>query len=414
MKRKNIWLLLTIIPLLVSCGGGENSGDSSMSNSDQSSTTIEPIPGPVFDPAIKSVEIQGWLTGPEAATNTQSQFGLGSTDLGIPIYDDSSNRMYFAFGDSYSGSYTQGAVRSGNWASNVFGYTSDLNAGDGVTFDGFLNNKGKNAQIIPSYAKADKYSEWTIIPTGGIVINKTIYVYCMSVRVWGESGIWTINYNTCYKSSDDGATWSRIKDLTWARSSNEDQVIKTSGFTKEELANRVTKNFLQIFPIFSSEDNYVYIYGVGEGRTEGMKLARVRPENIESFSEYEYFEKVNDDNTPSFIKGVNGLKEVSESDECYIIDPQCAEPSVMYNKYLNKWVVMTMRGNRQLYMHLADKPWGNFDKAILLCNQVNYPSHYGGYVHEKFTEQDGKVMYVFLSLWDKYNVRILKVEMADK
>ena len=54
---------------------------------------------------IKSVEINGFLTGKNSKNDTLRRFRVGGTDLGMPLYDSVNNKMYFAFGDTFSDSF---------------------------------------------------------------------------------------------------------------------------------------------------------------------------------------------------------------------------------------------------------------------------------------------------------------------
>ena len=71
---------------------------------------------------------------------------------------------------------------------------------------------------------------------------------------------------------------------------------------------------------------------------------------------------------------------------------------------------MSQVGNKDLYIRLADKPWGEFSEAILIARQTDYPVLYCGFIHEKYTEENGKVMYFFMSRWDEYNVEVMRLE----
>ena len=57
-------------------------------------------------------------------------------------------------------------------------------------------------------------------------------------------------------------------------------------------------------------DGYVYIYGIGGGRSGGTKLGRVKEEQIEDFEAYEYFAGYNSDGEPIWRSGSNGLQYI--------------------------------------------------------------------------------------------------------
>ena len=185
----------------------------------------------LYSSTLKSLHDMGLVTGDDSVNKTGENWNVGGTDLGIPIYDEANQKMYIAFGDTFSGNNQQG-----NWRSNIMAVTTDLDASDGITIDSFLNNNRPIAkEFIPS--KKVNNLEMTTIPTGGIVIGDALYVHYMSVRVWGLPGEWDINYNGVVKSVDQGITWERVNSLTWAES-NTEEVRTVTGMNASELNNR--------------------------------------------------------------------------------------------------------------------------------------------------------------------------------
>ena len=363
---------------------------------------------PVYSENIKSIKMVDWMTGPLSKVNTLEKWAVGGTDLGIPCYDETNHRMYFAFGDTYSGSYLDDAARSGNWRSNVIGYTTDLNASDGITLEGFITteaNPNFAKQIIGRYASDG--IEVTNIPTGLIMVRDTMYMFHMSVRHWGAGGVWDCNYGGCYKSDDHGQNWSKIRDLIWTESDSANVQFVTE-LSKEAAKNRIAPNFMQIFPI-DGKDGYIYLYGIPGGRLGGVKLMRVLPDNIETFLQYEYYVGLNDDGTPHFVKGDEG-RLLAQEDSAYIVPPQVGEISIMFNKYLNKWMMIAIVGNKNIYVRYSDKPWGEWGQAKLLVSDKDFPLCYNGFMHERLTEENGKVVYFTMAQWNEYNVEVMRLE----
>ncbi len=163
---------------LVACNGN---------NPDTSDNPDKPKPTPigtslkVYSDKISSVYDVAMLTGPSGKTNTHADWGIGGTDLGFPYYDATNNKMMFLFGDTFS------SVNSGSagWRSNVLGMTSDFDASDGITFDSFVcNMPGMAKQIVDSVHDTSNEGEYTSIPTGGIELNGTHYVFYMAIKDW--------------------------------------------------------------------------------------------------------------------------------------------------------------------------------------------------------------------------------------
>ncbi len=356
----------------------------------------------LYSNKLESLQDLGLITGDDSPNKTGENWNVGGTDLGIPIYDEANQKMYIAFGDTFSG-----ADQRGNWRSNVMAVTTDLDASDGITIDSFLNNNRPIAkEFIPS-RKVDNL-EITTIPTGGIVIGDSIYVHYMSVRVWGTPGEWDINYNGVVKSVDGGETWTRVNNLTWAES-NEDYVQTVTGMDGVELNKRIAPNFLQVFPI-KAADGYIYIYGIPGGRSGGAKLGRVLVENYEDFFEYEYFNGYDENEDPIFIKGTAGLEAILKNDEAYVISPKVAEISVIYNKYLEKWVTLYQVGDKLIY-RTADHPWGVWSRHEIVTTYKEFPILYCGFMHEAYSEENGKVIYFLMSQWAPiYNSRLMRLE----
>ncbi len=356
----------------------------------------------LYSTTIRSLTDMGLVTGDDSENKTGINWNVGGTDLGIPIYDKANNKMYIAFGDTFSGN-----DQTGNWRSNIMAVTTDLNASDGITIDSFLNNDRPVAKQFIDSKKVDNL-EITTIPTGGIVIGNAIYVHYMSVRVWGLPGEWDINYNGVVKSTDQGLTWQRVNNLTWAESKIEAVQVAT-GMEVSELNNRIAPNFLQVFPI-KADDGFIYIFGIPGGRSGGAKMGRVLEEKYEDFAEYEYFTGYNQNNEPIFVKGKAGLDAILNNDNAYVISPKVAEISVMYNKYLGKWMALYQVGDKLIY-RTADNPWGVWSKHEIVTTYAEFPILYCGFMHEVYSEQNGKVIYFLMSQWAPiYNSRLMRLE----
>ena len=91
---------------LLMVGGCGKAGESASSASETSSSADVPTITFAAGSAVKSVSSVGMVTGPDSFSQTQPNWDLGGTDLGIPIYNEATGTMYIAFGDSYS-EYTQ-------------------------------------------------------------------------------------------------------------------------------------------------------------------------------------------------------------------------------------------------------------------------------------------------------------------
>ena len=208
--KKSVFSFL-IIPLLVACANNQvvPEPEPQPEPEEQQTTPEEPETYLSYDERVKNIRRMGYVTGPEAFYNTM-EFGLGSCDLGYPLYIPDRNQMYYFFGDSFSQNN-----QSGMWRSNVAGISSDFNFADGLTIDDALLTPNGYLMAIYNGHHMDMGSEVTKIPTGAIYVNGNIYMYYFSMHNWSYSQDTRMNYGGCIKSSDYGATWERVYDMTW-------------------------------------------------------------------------------------------------------------------------------------------------------------------------------------------------------
>ena len=365
---------------------------------------------PVYSQKISTVEDLGLVTGALANPSTLDKYNIGGTDLGIPYYDSTRNKMYLLFGDTFSGINNM----SGDWRSQTVGISTDFNLSDGLTFDSFISDRnGKAIQIIDAMHDANGAGgERTCIPTGGIAINGVHYVFYMSIREWLSVG-WDINFCALAKSTD-AQNFEILTDMFWTEEGDlgKENATILLNQTAENAEAHEAEHFLQIFPYQIGD--YVYLFGLTAGRFGGCKLGRVKTENIENFEEYEYFTGKDENGTPIWVKGYKGLQALNNNDESYIVEPQVGELSVCYNSYLKKYV-MSYYSRNKIVMRTSDNliDWSEIE---ILTTSEEFLQLYGGFAHELYMEEGGKVMYFLISQYmnkqfkeEGYNVRLLKV-----
>ena len=257
-----------------------------------------------------------------------------------------------------------------------------------------------------------------------------------------------MNYGGCVKSTDGGNTWERVYDLTWVNhaTGNNSQYGKLNKVkpanSPEELQEIINKDnalnenggninivdhegyfFTQIFPV-DGKDGYIYIFGEGGYRTHGIKLGRVKVENFEDFESYEYFGGYDQEGAPIWYEGVDGLQTIAYDDDAFLIgdtESQYGEHSVAYNPYLQKWILTYLRnGGGGLMYRLAENVYGPYGEEKQLMGygwdqltsweDKRITSIYGGFIHEKWMEENGKVMYcTYSQFFPIYNSSIMKV-----
>lgn len=387
--------LLFVMFLLVGCvGNGGGTDDGKLTGKELK----------VYSAKLSSVKEVALLTGPSAVTDTKSEWSIGGTDLGFPYYDSVQNKMFFWFGDTFS------SVNGGSdgWRSNVLGYTSDFEASDGISWEGFVHKYDNYAQqVISSRHITTGNDEYTCIPTGAICINGIHYCFYMSIKDW-QNG-WHTNFCNVAKSTDGGQTFTKLSNLVWVNETavGQKNAVDILEISTDYVSKHIAPNFQQIFPY--EYNGYVYLFGITEGRSGGCKLARVKTDKIEEIDSYEYYYG------GSWFAGSVGLEKVKDAyDEAsYIVMPSVAELAVAYNSYIDKFLMVYYTSNKIIYRTSSDLI--NWSDSETIVTNEEYAQLYGGMIHEKYMSADGKTVYFFLSKWynydeydpTSYNVRVM-------
>ena len=388
---------------------------------DDSGTNEEPK-AVSYSEEVESIEYLHLLTGADSPNQTDF-YTVGGCDLGFPCYNSVNDTMYMFFGDTFTS-----PMQSGRWRSNTIARSTDYNLSDGLTIDDFITSSSGIAIPAIDGHHVDLY-EITKIPTGIVEVGGTMYMYYFSKYSWNVPAGESMNYGGAVKSTDNGLTWERVYDMTWvdhAEGENIEQIQKLVNedvdFVQDsgdvDLKEHEAYDFTQIFPK-DGGDGYIYIYGEGGYRSQGLKLARVKKENIEVFAEYEYMTGYAE-GQPVWVKGRAGLDAIKDNPDSFVIKDTFGEMSVMYNAYLEKWMLFTVNGaadNRYgAVYYTSDTPYGPFsEEAVMVVPSdsevlVLQGSLYAPMTHEKWQEQNGKVFYIVLSVWmPVYNPSVYRV-----
>ena len=367
--------LLSLSPL--ACSGG-----------DPSRTQDQPPPYRVEQEAtfvlqgVTAVEEVAQITGPDSINNTD-RFAIAGTDLGSMFNID--DKTYFVFGDTF-GYRAPGMTGGGgeDWRSNVMAVSSDDDPSDGITFDHFIADDSNHAnELIPS-RKINRL-EITRIPTHGVAVDDLMYLYFMSVNNWGSPGVWVANYSGVYKSTDGGETWREVEGLQWEGDSN----------------------FIQISPAKIRNDDGttdIYFWGIPAGRFGGVKLMKVAENEIERLSSYRYFTDTDADGSPIWSE------EIAQA--ALVVDDTVGELSVIWNRYLDRWIMTYLSGTGDVVLREGINPWGPWSDPITVMTQANFPGLYGPYMNPRYVENDGETVYFSLSRWGPYNVFWMKMTLV--
>lgn len=377
-----------------------------------------------------------------------SKWDVYGTDLGIPVYSPSQQRMYFLFGDTFGvpkGVTLEDNIHAMvdefprcNWRGTIAGYTTDFDLSNGINWDGFLDDENENARALieAHYSNNDEDKEVTKICQGGIEIDGALYCFYESIRSWGPVSMgyerkWYVNYTGVIKSVDGGKTFERVHDLSWVETdrgkhaatvkqmAEEDMNHQPSGFDLD-LSSHVAPGFGQVFAL-DGKDGYIYIYGRQGGRIDGIKVGRVKREKFEIFAEYEYLTGF-ENGAPIWVKGKDGLDVLMEKDkDCDIIQGPTSNMSVSYNHYLSKWLLTYYKPGVGIMYSLSDTCFGPFNEIKMMLPidhpllQENNPTGgntlYGGFTHELLNQEQGKRVMMVISQWHEkfYNSKLVEV-----
>lgn len=329
------------------------------------------------------------LTGPEGSDsiNPTWEVDLRGTDLGHMA--NFKGRTYFLFGDSFSTDVT-----GDGWRWNTLAYTTDTLAADGITFSGWATDADGRAR---AFIEDKRNNPITNIPTGAIAVGERLYVWYMAMEFWGSK------QDPCWRShfaglacSDDGTTFQIQQDFQFPMGSNFGMVAAAMGDDDPQLA-----------------DGYVYIWGTPSNRCGGVKLARVRPEEIARREAWRFFAGTIHDKPLWFLGEEKGKR---------IVPPRVGEMSVMYNRWAGVWTMMyltflegedIMRHTGRIVLRQAPKPWGPWSEAIeVVVPRPDLQALYGSYMNPLYVDNDGETVYFTMSLWDPYDVYWWKVKFS--
>lgn len=307
---------------------------------------------------------------------TDQMWDVGGTDLGI-IWETAPGNYGIFFGDTFGSDFSPNPSSPGpngsRWRSNVLAFSKNSNLEQGIIFDGMVaGSDGKAKELLPG-AKSGSTS---LIPTAAIRVNGVDYVHSFKVNSWTPN--LSTKYSALYKSTDGGQNWSRVQDVTFSADSR----FALVGYFKKE--------------------GYVYMVGTPAYRNKPAYLARVKEENIELLSEYEYWNDV----STRWIKGDEGQATI-------IIPGAVGELSLIYNETYKKWILAYFNAaDYNITMRIADDITGSWDTSFILAKGSDYPQLYGSYFHPLSTK--GDYLYFTMSMWAPYNVFLMKVELSDK
>ena len=295
------------------------------------------------------------------------------------------DKTFFVFGDTFGERAPEQTGGGGSfWRSNTIGYTTDADPADGIRLDGMIaDDTGLAKELLPS--KKTDYDEMTKIPTHGLSANGAMYLYYMSVNHWGDPGKWDANYAGVAKSVDEGRNWTLLDQPKWPGDGN---FIQVSPYTVQLGGGKAE----------------IYFWCVPSGRFGGVRLMKVGESDIERQELYRYYAGTDDQGAP--IWSAEQTKAVT------IVDDTVGELSVVWNPYLDRWLMTYLKEGEGVVLREGLAPWGPWGDPIDLVGASEQPGLYAPFMNDRYTADGGRTVYFTLSLWDPYNVFWFKADLV--
>jgi len=166
-------------------------------------------------------------------------------------------------------------------------------------------------------------------------------------------------------------------------------------------------------------DSYIYIYGSrldrrGESTVSAVSLARVKKNEIEDVTRYEYLEEAPSEQNAFTSKWGDNPREATT-----IFDGNANELSISYNPYLDEYVTFyssakRTNGTEEIHMRTSKTPSGPWSEALAIYKPRR--SHrtdfcYAAKEHPEYRKNLGKTLYVTYVSHQRYFPELLEIEL---
>jgi hypothetical protein len=298
---------------------------------------------------------EGWKGSgvpPFAFNRTESRFGIRGCDLGSSFEHE--GRLYFLFGDTWRINQTLAEL---NYDSIAFCTDTDPSKGLHLTF---LDQ--------PPLLRGPNITQGGFdVPLDGISHNGAMYVFFSSNSYSPADGVTLMGRSVLGRSSDGGANYSYIGQLSTLKFIN---VSVVAGTIDAASADSIK------MPVGTP---VLWIWGTGRYRASDLYLSVMPLANIDILQPILYYAGDNEwtsnesDAAPLFCAGDLG------------------EISVRWNPFLSRWLALFNSSNpRGILLHSAPQPWGPWSKspvmifdsgALVDLNDPCSGSGYGRFMH---------------------------------
>lgn len=311
--------------------------------------------------------------GPGSINKTAKRWDVYGADLGsmFTYY----GRVYVVFGDTFGGPPASPffSVVHSNWRSNTMAWVnSRAQPRHGLYFSGMVTGPDGEARQLLSSEKVPGV-EQTVIPTYGVAVGSTMYLYYMSVKQFGAPGRWACNYSGVAYSTDVGQGWTKDPNVTWGGQSNFGQValVKQGGF--------------------------VYVFGIPCGRYGSLELSRVPKGDILQKAAYQYWDG-------------HGWALARPRGAVSLVKAPVGELSVQWNSFYRKWIMMYLvNPTGQVVLRTSSALTGPWSSAQVVVTSAKYPELYAPYITPKW--DSGPSIWFNMSLYGPYHVVLMHTEL---
>jgi hypothetical protein len=307
---------------------------------------------------------------------THTNYAVYGTDLGI-MWDKGGGEIFALFGDTFGASWCGNGGCGGDWRSNVLARSSDTNLADGLSFSTMIQDTYRHAKELLASKKINM-DEITVIPTAGVTVGSRHYIHYMSVRNWGDPGMWFTNYSGMAYSDDNGQTWLKHPTARWPN-------------------NPAWTNNFQMAALVKN-GGFVYMFATPNGRFGNVHLARVPEGALLNINDYRYWDG-------------NGWS-ASQAAAVPVTMGGAGELSVAYNSYFNRFIMTYLNENRQaLVMRDAPTPTGPWSGEKVLATGAEFPGLYNAFIHPWST--NSATLYFVMSQWTPYNTFLMRTTLTN-
>jgi len=307
--------------------------------------------------------------GPGSINHTAKRWDFYGADLGSMFTYE--GRLYMVFGDTFGGPAATPffSVAHSDWRSNTMAYVaSSAQPVHGLYFSGMVTGGTGTAEQLLSSKKVVGV-EQTVIPTYGIAVGKTMYLYYMSVKEFGAAGHWSCNYSGVADSKDGGQLFVKAPHIAWAGDSNFGQVALVK------------------------QAPYIYVFGIPCGRYGSLEMARVPEVDVLDKASYQYWDD-------------HGWALAEPGAAVVVVKAPVGELSVQWNSYYRKWLMMYLVDpTGQIVVRTADEMTGPWSSPQVVVTSAEYPQLYAPYITPEWDSGPG--IYFNMSVYGRYQVLLM-------